>query len=287
MGVAGLSLLILSAFWAHAWLGEWGERLLTVTDSALLNVKRMRTAQTLPAAEGVITIRGLSFRWQPQAPVVLALDALGIVEGERVFIEGPSGSGKSTLLSLLAGVSVPQQGELHVLGQRLERLGSVQRDHFRAHHIGYIFQMFNLIPYLSMVDNVMLPCRFSRNRHDKALQRSKSLEEEAMRLLDRLDMAHADLLHRSVTALSVGQQQRVAVARALMGAPELLIADEPTSSLDADRREAFVRLLFEECTQAGSTLVFVSHDASLEASFDRTIRLAELNTASAERAGAG
>lgn len=250
-------------------------------------MKRLHTAQTLPAAEGVITIRSLSFRWQPQAPVVLALDALGIAAGERVFIEGPSGSGKSTLLSLLAGVSVPQQGELHVLGQRLERLGSVQRDHFRAHHIGYIFQMFNLIPYLSMVDNVMLPCRFSRSRHDKALQRSKSLEEEAMRLLDRLDMAHADLLHRSVTALSVGQQQRVAVARALMGAPELLIADEPTSSLDADRREAFVRLLFEECTQAGSTLVFVSHDASLEASFDRTIRLAELNTASAERAGAG
>jgi putative ABC transport system ATP-binding protein len=174
---------------------------------------------------------------------------------------------------------VPQKGELNVLGRRLDRLGSVQRDHFRAHHIGYIFQMFNLIPYLSMVDNVMLPCRFSKARHVRALQRSPSLEKEAIRLLEHLDMAHADLLHRSVTALSVGQQQRVAAARALMGAPELLIADEPTSSLDADRREAFVRLLFQECEQAGSTLVFVSHDASLEGLFDRTIRLAELNTA--------
>ncbi len=238
----------------------------------------------MPAVDAVIDIHGLSFRWQSLAPVVLALDALRIEKGERVFIEGPSGSGKSTLLSLLAGVTVPQQGELQVLGQRLDRLGSVKRDHFRAHHIGYIFQMFNLIPYLSMVDNVVLPCRFSQARRDKALQRSQTLDAEAVRLLEHLDMAHDDLLRRPVTALSVGQQQRVAAARALMGAPELLIADEPTSSLDADHREAFVRLLFQECTGAGSTLVFVSHDASLEGLFDRTIQLAEINTAGSETA---
>ncbi len=247
----------------------------------------MPATQHMPATNYVIDISGLSFCWQPQAPVVLALDELRIEKGERVFIEGPSGSGKSTLLSLLAGVTVPQQGELQVLGQRLDRLGGVQRDHFRAHHIGYIFQMFNLIPYLSMIDNVVLPCRFSQARLDKALQRSQTLDAEAVRLLEHLDMAHDDLLHRPVTALSVGQQQRVAAARALMGAPELLIADEPTSSLDADRREAFVRLLFQECTGAGSTLVFVSHDASLEGLFDRTIRLAEVNTASAEPAREG
>lgn len=237
-----------------------------------------------PAEDTVVDIRGLSFRWCAQAPVVLALDTLHIAKGERVFIEGPSGSGKSTLLGLLAGVSVPQQGELRVLGQRLEQLTSVQRDHFRAHHIGYIFQMFNLIPYLSILESVMLPCRFSSTRRERALQRSQTLEAEALRLLGDLDMAHPDLLHRSVTALSVGQQQRVAAARALMGAPELLIADEPTSSLDADRREVFVKLLFEECAQAASTLVFVSHDASLEHLFDRTIRLAELNNAGAEPA---
>ena len=237
------------------------------------------TPRAMPAEEAVIQIRDLRFRWNDQAPVVLALDALNIEKGERVFIEGPSGSGKSTLLSLLAGIAVPQQGELNVLGQRLDRLGNVPRDHFRAHHIGYIFQMFNLIPYLSMVDNVVLPCRFSKHRRDQALQQSETLEAEALRLLAHLDMAHEDLMHRSVTALSVGQQQRVAAARALMGAPELLIADEPTSSLDADLREGFVRLLFEECAQAGSTLVFVSHDAALERLFDRTLRLADLNTA--------
>ncbi len=226
----------------------------------------------------VIHVQDLSFRWGDSAPAVLALDALRVDRGERVFIEGPSGCGKSTLLSLLAGVAVPQRGEVRVLGEPLQRLSSVQRDHFRAHHIGYLFQMFNLLPYLSMVENVVLPCRFSKRRRGKALLRTASLEEEAMRLLDHLDLAHEELLSRPVTSLSVGQQQRVAAARALMGAPELLIADEPTSSLDADRREAFIRLLFDECAQAGATLVFVSHDASLEALFDRTVRLAEINS---------
>ncbi len=224
-----------------------------------------------------VSIRDIAFHWHDRGPVVLALDALTIETGERVFIEGPSGSGKSTLLSLLAGVTVPQQGEIRVLGQQLERFSSVQRDHFRAHHVGYIFQMFNLIPYLSVVENVLLPCRFSKRRRQKALQRSASLTQEASHLLAHLDMAEPDLLARPVTSLSVGQQQRVAAARALMGAPELLIADEPTSSLDSDRRKAFVRLLFAECHHAGSTLVFVSHDASLENLFDRTIRLAEIN----------
>lgn len=241
----------------------------------------------LSAEDTVIDIRRLAFRWREQAPAVLALDALCIGKGERVFVEGPSGSGKSTLLSLLAGVAVPQQGELRVLGRRMEQLGSVQRDHFRADHIGYIFQLFNLIPYLSIADNVMLPCRFSKIRCNRALQHSPTLEAEAGRLLAHLDMAGEELLHRPVTALSVGQQQRVAAARALMGAPALLIADEPTSSLDAGRREAFVRLLFRECARAGSTLIFVSHDASLEYLFDRTIRLADINPAGAAQAQTG
>jgi putative ABC transport system ATP-binding protein len=227
----------------------------------------------------VIDIRDLLFRWDDAAPVVLVLGQLSIAPGEHIFIEGPSGSGKSTLLSLLAGVTAAQRGSVRVLGKDLERLSSVERDHFRADHIGYIFQMFNLIPYLSVVENVTLPCRFSSSRRAKAIARTGSLEQEARRLLDHLDMAHGDLLDRPVTTLSVGQQQRVAAARALMGSPELLIADEPTSSLDADRRESFVNLLFEECRPADSTLVFVSHDASLERLFGRTVDLAAINEA--------
>ena len=232
----------------------------------------------------VIHIRRLAFRWRPAMPRVIELDALDIERGERVFIEGASGSGKSTLLSLFAGVVLPEDGEIRVLDRRLDGMGSVQRDHFRADHIGFIFQMFNLIPYLSVVENVILACRFSRQRRARALRGSQSLETEALRLLGHLDMADPALLRRPVTSLSVGQQQRVAAARALIGAPELLIADEPTSSLDAGRREAFIRLLFDECRQAGSTLVFVSHDAALEPLFDRTVRLSSVNRAAAMQA---
>jgi len=226
-----------------------------------------------------IQINNLIFRWKRDGATVLSLDAIRIARGEQVFISGPSGSGKSTLLSLLAGVTTAEQGSLQVLGNRLERLGGVERDHFRANHIGYIFQMFNLIPYLSMVDNVTLPCRFSRQRREKAVKRSGTPEHEALRLLDHLDMAHDELLDRPVTTLSVGQQQRVAAARALMGSPEIVIADEPTSSLDANRREAFVQLLFNECGESGATLVFVSHDESLEPLFERRIPLQEANRA--------
>jgi putative ABC transport system ATP-binding protein len=225
----------------------------------------------------VIDVKDLEFSWQPDAPAVLSIKAFQVPPGERLFIKGPSGSGKSTLLSLLSGVTTAVAGTVRVMGQELERLGSVQRDHFRADHIGYIFQMFNLIPYLSVVDNVMLPCRFSARRRANALERGDGLEAEARRLLQHLDMDHPDLHRRAVTTLSVGQQQRVAAARALMGSPELLIADEPTSSLDADRRESFIRLLFDECRGVGATLIFVSHDASLERLFDRTIDLAEIN----------
>lgn len=226
----------------------------------------------------VIDIKDLQFRWQPDAPVVLAIDDLTVPPGERLFIKGPSGSGKSTLLNLIAGVTTTSAGSVRVLGQAMESLGRVERDHFRADHIGYIFQLFNLIPYLSMLDNVTLSGRFSARRRARARARSQSLEAEARRLLHRLEMDAPDLQRRAVTTLSVGQQQRVAAARALLGAPELLIADEPTSALDADRRASFIRLLFDECRNSGATLVFVSHDAALEPLFERTLNLAAVNT---------
>ncbi|MEA3640270.1 MAG: ABC transporter ATP-binding protein [Lamprobacter sp.] len=231
----------------------------------------------------ILSLHELRFRWRAQGPDILAIDALEVATGERLFVEGPSGSGKSTLLGLLAGVNQPQQGRIQVLGERLEQLSSALRDRFRADHIGYIFQLFNLIPYLGILDNVTLPARFSRRRRERALARSPSLAAEAKRLLGHLDLDQPALLRQPVNELSIGQQQRVAAARALLGSPELLIADEPTSSLDTDRRQAFLELLFAECAAMGSTLVFVSHDPSLEGLFDRSLRLPELNRAADKR----
>jgi putative ABC transport system ATP-binding protein len=175
-------------------------------------------------------------------------------------------------------VLLAQRGQVNILGQNIEAMSAAQRDHFRAQHIGFIFQMFNLIPYLSVIDNVLLPCRFSSKREANVVARGVNLHTEAERLLGHLDLT-GDLLHRPVTHLSVGQQQRVAAARALIGRPELVIADEPTSSLDADRREAFLKLLLNECATQGTTLIFVSHDATLESQFDRSIHLADINRA--------
>jgi putative ABC transport system ATP-binding protein len=232
-----------------------------------------------PAEPGpAIRIRDLAFSWRRRGPTVLDIPELTVARGERVFIKGASGSGKSTLLSLLGGVVTPQRGQVHVLGCALHTLSGARRDAFRSDHIGFIFQMFNLIPYLSVQENVLLPCRFSRVRHERARQRAGRVEEEAERLLAHLGLEGA-MLSRSVIELSVGQQQRVAAARALIGAPELLIADEPTSALDADRKESFLGLLLRECAAQGITLVFVSHDASLESLFDRSLALARINRA--------
>ena len=137
--------------------------------------------------------------------------------------------------------------------------------------------MFNLLPYLSVVDNVCLPCRFSGQRRQRALADGRDLAGEAGRLLTHLGLGDPDLLHRPVTQLSIGQQQRVAAARALIGRPQLVIADEPTSALDSDARMNFLELLMTECKAAGSAVVFVSHDRSLASLFDRQISLPDIN----------
>ena len=247
--------------------------------STLQSSRTPLLAQSEETPEIVVELSNVRFSWAAASPIVVDIANLRVANAERIFLRGPSGSGKSTLLSLLAGVVAPREGTVRVLGQDIGRLGSAGRDRFRADHIGFIFQMFNLIPDLSVVENVCLPSGFSERRRSRATRAGASVEAEAVRLLEHLDMADARVLNRPVTELSVGQQQRVAAARALIGAPELVIADEPTSSLDADRRSAFLGLLFRECARERATLIFVSHDASLAPQFDREISFAGINRA--------
>jgi len=228
-----------------------------------------------------IALEAVRFAWPGQRLDTLHIDELTIERGERVFVRGPSGSGKTTLLSLIGGVIEPQAGRIAVDGVPLESLARDARDTFRADRIGFVFQMFNLLPFLGLIDNVLLPCRFSAVRRERAATRGGSAPAEARRLLKALRLDVGALGGRPVTQLSVGQQQRVAVARALIGRPPVIVADEPTSALDAEARDDFLALLFEEVTSMGSTLLFVSHDAALAGAFDRSLDLHALNRASA------
>ncbi|MEH6395688.1 ABC transporter ATP-binding protein [Pseudoalteromonas sp.] len=224
----------------------------------------------------MITLTDLVFKWQKQqSNPTLAIAALEIAKGENVFLHGPSGCGKSTLLSLLAGINRPTSGCLSIFGCELSKLSNSKRDAFRADHIGYIFQNFNLLPYLSPLENVTLGCQFSKQRQKKALVNSMTLNQEAARLLNALGLSEQFHL-QNVANLSIGQQQRVAAARAFIGSPELIIADEPTSALDTGNRQAFIKLLFEQAQAANSTLIFVSHDESLQPLFNRNIDLIAL-----------
>ena len=229
----------------------------------------------------MIDAAGLHYRWPGSRNDCLAIDRLHIDAGRSVFLHGPSGSGKSTLLGLLAGVLLPSRGQIRLLGTDWAALSGARRDAFRADHVGYIFQQFNLLPYLSVLDNVLLPCRFSALRRQRADAAAGSARAGAEALLQRMGLGQA-LWERPAARLSVGQQQRVAAARALLGRPELVIADEPTSALDAALRDSFMALLLQQCRDAGSTLVFVSHDERLAVQFDTTLALAQINRTSTE-----
>lgn len=224
----------------------------------------------------MINLENVSFKWHKKATSpTLTIEQLAIDEGEHVFLHGPSGSGKSTLLVLLAGINVTSSGQLCVLKQNLSALTNAQRDAFRADHIGYIFQNFNLLPYLTPLENVCLGCQFSKKRQQHVLNQIESLTKEAARLLNALGL-EPHFHNQNVATLSIGQQQRVAAARAFIGSPELIIADEPTSALDTQNRESFIKLLFEQAKKSNSTLVFVSHDETLKPLFSRTIDLVNL-----------
>ena len=227
--------------------------------------------------EAIIDLNNLCFRWKKSGKILLDIPKFQLKQNEHVFLQGPSGCGKSTLLSLVGGILISESGSLKVLGQEIWDLSRSGRDAFRVDHIGFIFQLFNLLPYLSIEENVMLPLSFSSIRSNRAGKTKLDRLNEAQRLIKSLGLEEEQVEKRPVIELSVGQQQRVAAARALIGNPELIIADEPTSSLDTELRHSFLDLLFEECKKSGSTLLFVSHDSTLSDNFKTKASMDELN----------
>lgn len=228
-----------------------------------------------------VDIETLEFAYNGDSPLI-KLDSFKVGAGETVFLRGSSGSGKSTLLGLIAGVLRPDAGSVRILNHEFAELTGTQRDRVRANHIGVIFQQFNLMPYLGIVDNVVLACKFSKQRRNSI---SGDPRVEAKRLLSRLGVDTTLLARGRVVDMSVGQQQRVAVARALIGKPDLVIADEPTSALDADSRDTFIELLLEEIEKSGAALLFVSHDANLASHFERSVALEEINKTDRAKGG--
>lgn len=222
-----------------------------------------------------IRIDDLQHAW-PGGPPILDIPEFQLDAGESAFLAGPSGSGKSTLLGLIGGITPVQAGRVCVLGREMDPAKPALRDRIRADEIGMIFQLFNLVPYLSPVENVLLPLNFSAERRKLIAESGHSPREEARRILLALGLDD-ELIARAAARLSVGQQQRVAAARAIIGSPGVIVADEPTSALDEDSRDSFLDLLSKEARANGAALLFVSHERTLSSRFDRMLELENLN----------
>ena len=221
--------------------------------------------------DNIVKIESLRFQWSKNNNFKIFVPKLEVGRGKKVLFLGESGSGKTTLLSLICGFLEPLSGSISINDKIISDLTSTNKDAYRSDNIGIIFQQFNLLPYANVIDNIILPLYFSK-------QRSKKVENKinaAMNLCDQLRLPES-ILNQKASNLSVGQQQRVAVARALIGSPSIIVADEPTSSLDTEAQELFLDLMFDQISKNSSTLLMVSHDKSLTNYFDQVIDINEI-----------
>ncbi|MCH2211182.1 MAG: ABC transporter ATP-binding protein [Fuerstiella sp.] len=197
---------------------------------------------------------------------VLAIDEYKLVRGEQAALIGSSGCGKTTLLNVISGILTPDSGRVVVSDTDITQLPEVVRDRFRAERIGFVFQTFNLLPGFTALENVLLGMTFSRNRSDRSFARS---------LLERVGLK--DRQNHQPGRLSVGEQQRVSVARSLANRPALLLADEPTANVDPANQDMILSLIRETCSENKVTLLMVTHAAEVAEKFDRVDRLQDFN----------
>ncbi len=211
----------------------------------------------------IINIRNLDFQYREHG-FRLQIPEVSISGGHKIAVLGPSGCGKTTFLRLLAGIHIPQHGTLTVDGVDISQLADTKRRNFRISRIGFVFQEFELLDYLNVLENILLPFRIN-----SALCFDAEVENRAIRLASEVGLA--DKLKQRPTDLSHGEKQRVAIARALIIQPRILLADEPTGNLDPKNKQHIKMLLFEQASQTCATLIFITHDHSLLSGFDHVI----------------
>ncbi|MBS9777962.1 MAG: ABC transporter ATP-binding protein [Gammaproteobacteria bacterium] len=228
--------------------------------ATVINTKPINTGvgTVSDTIHNAIDVKNLVFGYNSKKPII-SINNWRVRERQQLFLHGASGSGKSTFLNLLCGILTPQSGEINLLSKPFSKLPNRKRDQFRASHIGVVFQEFNLIPFLTVRENIELAAFFGNKNNAQVWNCSREI-------FSRLQLKES-LFSQRADSLSVGQRQRVSIARALINSPEILIADEPTSALDSDNRDEFIHLLLEISEQSSCTVVFVSHDRSLQSHF--------------------
>ena len=223
----------------------------------------------------ILEIKNLIFKWNKKSSFRLKINELVLEKKKKVILLGESGSGKSTLLNLISGIIDPDSGEIIISGKSITSLSPRKKDFFRTENLGVIFQQFNIIEYLSPITNILLPSYFTSLKN----RRTNLFSKRAISLGKKLGINKDVLFQDKSKDLSVGQQQRIAIIRALINSPKIILADEPTSALDLKNKEKFLSLLFEICEQEEISILMVSHDNIITKYFDEILLLENINLA--------
>ena len=221
----------------------------------------------------ILEINNLKFFWAINEDFKIKINNFKIKKNEKVLLLGKSGSGKSTLLNLISGILKPISGSIKVESKELSLLSSSQLDNFRAENVGVIFQQFNLLNFISPIDNILLPCHFTNFKN----KNYKFFKERALSLGEKLNLDQKLLTKKNSNKLSVGQQQRISILRAVINMPKIILADEPTSALDQSNQDLFLEMLFGICHDEKVSLIMVSHDERLKSKFDKSYYIESLS----------
>ena len=221
-------------------------------------------------SKNLISVENLNYSLGNNKKFFLKINKFILKKSDSFLIYGDSGAGKSTFLNLLSGTLRPQEGAINILGKNIVDSSSAVKDKIRGDHFGIVFQTFNLLPYITVKNNILLGKAYSNRKQ------LLSSNDEVKILMDKLSLNYKDLVDRKAYELSIGQQQRVAVARALIGKPEIIIADEPTSALDQDNQKEFINLLFKSLDENEQGLIMVSHDKKLSNKFKIVKNITEI-----------